>query len=341
MPKVKEGFVNHDKCINCGLCEKVCPVLNNTPVNNEPKAYACINKDEKIRMDSSSGGTFTLIAEQVINSGGVVFGAGFDEDFTVVHSYAESRESLSNFHGSKYVQSKIGDMYKQAEKFLKQRRQVLFTGTPCQIAGLKSYLRKLYDNLLCVDFICFGVPSTKVWKKYISYHENNIGAPVRRVSFRNKKQGWKRFSMFLSFDNGMKHIESFDKDFFMQAFLKKICLRPSCHACNFKTLHRQSDITLADFWGVQNLLPEMDDDKGTSLVFINSHRGELIFEQIKDKLLYNMVDLNEAVRYNLSAVKSVKQHPNRENFFKELDLISFDALVKKYIQFNVSKIKEN
>ena len=341
-----EGFwypvVDYNKCINCGLCENVCPVMHKTQENNEPRAYACINKNEIVRLKSSSGGIFTLVAEHVINNDGVVFGASFHKDFTVVHSYVETKEDLEKFRGSKYVQSKIGDAYKQAEQFLRDGRQVLFSGTPCQIAGLKSFLQREYDNLLCIDIVCHGVPSPKVWERYISYHENRIGASVKRIAFRRKDKGWKRFSVSLLFNNDTEYLETFDKDLFMQAFLKNICLRPSCYACNFKTLYRQSDITLADFWGIENLLPEMDDDKGTSLVFINSARGESVFKRIKDKILYKEVDINKAVEYNLSAIKSVEKNPKRDKFFKELDRVPFDELVKKYCSDRILvRVKRN
>ena len=341
-----EGFwypvVDYNKCINCGLCENVCPVIHKIQENTEPRAYACINKNEIIRLESSSGGIFTLVAEHVIDNNSVVFGASFDKGFTVVHSYVESKEDLEKFRGSKYVQSKIGDAYKQAELFLREGKQVLFSGTPCQVAGLKSFLQREYDNLLCIDVVCHGVPSPKVWERYISYHENRAGASVKRIAFRRKDNGWKRYSISLSFNNDTEYIETFDGDLYMRAFLKNVCLRPSCYACNFKTLHRQSDITLADFWGIQNLLPKMDDDKGTSLVFINSVRGESVFKKIKDKILCEEVDINKAVEYNLSAIKSVEKNPKRDKFFKELDQVPFDQLVKKYCSDGILvKVKRN
>lgn len=334
MESDSEGFwypvVDYDKCIKCGLCIKVCPIINKTAIENEPIAYACYNKDETIRLRSSSGGIFTLIAEYIIDNGGAVFGAGFDKDFAIVHSYVKTREELEKLRGSKYVQSKIGDTYKRTKKLLDQGRKVLFTGTPCQIGGLKSYLQKDYSNLFCTDIICHGVPSPKVLQKYICYHENQVGSSTRRISFRRKDEGWKRYSVSLSFENNTEYLQTLDNDLFMKAFLSNVCLRPSCYSCNFKTLHRQSDITLADFWGIQNVLPEMDDDKGTSLIFINSVNGQLILEEIKDKISYKEVDINQAVLYNSSAIRSVEHSVNRKNFFKEIDQLSFDQLIKRY-----------
>ena len=334
MVEDNEGFlypqVDEPNCISCGMCEKVCPIIHQEEVSNEPKAYACYNKDEPVRMESSSGGLFTLIAEQVINNGGVVFGASFDKEFNVAHRYVETKEELGELRGSKYVQSKIGDTYKKSKEFLKQGRQVLFTGTPCQIGGLKSYLEQDYNKLFCIDIICHGVPSPKVWKKYVSYRENRAGAPARRIAFRRKDGGWKRFSVSFLFNNDTEYVQTVDKDLYMQAFLKNACLRPSCYACNFKTLHRESDITLADFWGIQNVFSEMDDDKGASLVFVNSTSGESMFAQIKDKISYKEVDINQAVAYNSSAIKSVEYNPKREKFFNKVDQLPFDELVNKY-----------
>lgn len=334
MESDSEGFlypkVNIQNCINCGLCEKVCPVLHNEKIDNEPQAYACFNKNEHVRLESSSGGIFTLIAEQIINDNGVVFGVGLDEDLTAIHSYVETKDQLKSFRGSKYVQSKVGEIYKKAETFLKQGRKVLFTGTPCQVAGLKSYLQKDYDNLFCIDIICHGVPSPKVWKKYLSYHEKRVGAKAIGANFRHKNKGWNRFSMALEFNNGNEHIQTLDKDLFMQAFLKDTCLRPSCHKCNFKSLHRLSDITLADFWGINKVLPQMDDDKGTSLLLINSKNGKAMFDSLKQSISFEKVDLEKAVSYNPAAFRSASENPNRKGFFEDIDKLSFDKLVDKY-----------
>ena len=334
MENDKEGFwypkVDLDKCIKCKKCVNVCPIINKTTIENEPLAYACFNKNEDIRMESSSGGIFSLVAEQIILNNGVVFGVGFDKDFNVVHSYVENKEDLNKFRGSKYVQSKIGDTYKQVKNFLEEGIEVLFTGTPCQISGLKSYLGKDYNNLFCMDNICHGVPSPKVWEKYVDFREKKSVSTTQRIAFRRKDEGWKRFSVSLLFKNDTEYRENVSNDLFMRAFLKDVCLRPSCYACEFKTLHRESDITMADFWGVQNILPEMDDDKGTSLIFVNSDNGQSMFEKIEDTMLYKEVYINEAVKYNSAAIKSVECNPNRENFFADLDNTEFDKLVKKY-----------
>jgi coenzyme F420-reducing hydrogenase beta subunit len=334
MTKDAEGFeypkVNHDKCIKCIKCIKICPIINKTMTCNKPAAYACVNNDESIRIQSSSGGVFTILAEQVVDNGGVVFGASFDEDFELKHCYLDSKDNLEKLRGSKYVQSKIGIAYNQAKEFLDCGRNVLFSGTPCQIGGLKSFLGKSYDNLLSIDIICHGVPSPDVWKKYVKFREKLAGSPVERIAFRCKSEGWKQYSMSLFFKNNTEYRKDRRNDLYMKAFLKNTCLRPSCYACEFKGLNRQSDITLADFWGIQNVLPKMDDDKGTSLVLVNSSIGRLKINEIMERVVCKEVDIHEAIKYNSSAVKSAQMNPKRENFFKDLNILSFDVLVKKY-----------
>ncbi|MBR2023694.1 MAG: Coenzyme F420 hydrogenase/dehydrogenase, beta subunit C-terminal domain [Clostridia bacterium] len=274
-----EGFlypqVDSSKCTRCGLCEKICPVLHKKPIDETmlPKAYAAYNIDEEIRMQSSSGGLFTLFATAIIHRGGVVFGASFHDDFSVEHSFTESVEGLAKFRGSKYVQSKIGDSYKQAETFLQQGRWVLFTGTPCQIGGLYAYLRRDYDTLLTQDIICHGVPSPLVWQKYLD-EKRKENKTISAVSFRDKEKGWKQFSMAITFANGIRYSKTLGVDSMMRVFLSDWCLRPSCHDCAYKTKNRHSDITLADYWGIEKVHLEMFDDKGTSLLLVHTPKGE-------------------------------------------------------------------
>lgn len=328
--------VDYNKCIKCGLCIKVCPIINKTIVDNQPFAYACINKNDTIRLESTSGGIFTLIAEQIIDEGGVVLGAGFTQDFLVEHSFIEKKEEISLFRGSKYVQSKIGNMYIKVKEFLNQGKKVLFSGTPCQIGGLKSYLGKDYKNLFCIDIICHGVPSPLVWRKYISYREKIAGSKSKRIAFRQKNEGWKRYSVSFLFDNDIMYQKTMDNDIYMKAFLKDICLRPSCYDCSFKTIHRESDLTLADFWGIQNIIPKMDDDKGTSLVFVNSPKGQQMITDITDKILLKPVDINRAVSYNSAAIKSAPYNIKRKAFMENVDKLPFDKLVKKYCNESIS-----
>lgn len=311
----EKGFryplVDECLCIDCGLCEKVCPVINQEEVKKPLKVYAAQNPNEEVRLKSSSGGIFTMLAEAVIAEGGVVFGARFDDNWEVEHGYTETKEGLAAFRGSKYLQSRTENTYKQAKDFLKTGRKVLFSGTSCQIAGLKKFLRKEYDNLITIDVVCHGAPSPLVWRTYLddfikrpkgAVGKNSVCSSLNEVpvltgiSFRDKSTGWKKFGFVLrgmsaskadkntvlsSVSTEEKHDvllhETLDKNLFMQVFLKNLCLRPSCSACPAKSGKCGSDITLADYWGIWNHHPELDDDKGTSLVLINSIAGNDLY----------------------------------------------------------------
>lgn len=331
----EKGFrypvIDKEKCIQCDLCSKVCPIISKKKIENNPIAYACYCKDEKIRINSSSGGMFTLIASQIINEGGLVYGASFDEKFNIKHIKVDKIEDLQKLRGSKYVQSDIGNTYKEVKKYLDENRKVLFTGTPCQIEGLKCYLQKEYDNLYLQDFICHGVPSPKVWKIYKKYKKNNDKRNPIEIEFRNKDNGWKLFNLKIKYTDKSVYKKNQTKDLYMKTFLQNLSLRDSCYNCRFKKYNRLSDITLADFWGIDNIMPEMNDNKGTSLLIVNSEKGQIIFDKIKKDAKYKETNLKEAIKYNPSMIESVKNNPNREKFFNDLDNTDFEKLAKKYL----------
>ena len=334
MEEAADGFLypilDKSRCTNCDKCKQLCPVLQKKEVINSPITYAAFNKDEKVRQDSSSGGIFTLLAFYVIDNGGVVFGACFDEHFNVVHNISDKKEDIAKFRGSKYVQSTIGSAYKLAKNYLDNGRMVLFSGTPCQIGGLMAYLGKNYENLITQDFICYGVPSPKVLRKYIDYREKVANSKTTKIMFRRKDEGWKKSYMAFYFKNETEYSEIKYKDMMFKLFYRNICLRLSCHNCAFKSVHRQSDITLADFWGIENVLPHMDDGKGTSLVFVNSEIGVKIFGEIEHNLVYEKTDIEQSIKSNPYVAESVPMHSRREEFFGELDCIALDTLVIKY-----------
>lgn len=342
MKEDKEGFfypsINTEKCIECGVCKEVCPAIVSKDYSGNSVAYAAINKNLEQRLASSSGGIFILLAESVIAQNGVVFGAKLDDRFQVVHCYAEDLKGVKEFQGSKYVQSKIGNTYIEARQFLEEGKIVLYSGTPCQIEGLKTYLGKEYDNLISIDIICHGVPSPKVWRKYVEFQSQQLGE-IKKVSFRNKSNGWKDFLIRLEFLNGTIYNQKISKDFYMRAFLQNVSLRPSCGKCQYKKLHRTSDITLADFWGVVNLFPEMDDDKGTSAVIIHSIKGQEVFEALKEKILFEQVKVEQIAYYNPAMIESVKVSKYRKKYFANLDELCFDMLSDKYTKRYQGKYK--
>ena len=315
-----EGFFypesDTEACIQCGLCEKVCPVLHPYDEHHPHEVLAVINKNEKVRMESSSGGVFTLLAEDIISKGGVVFGVRFDEHWQAVFDYAETKEGIAAFRGSKYLQARVGSSFSQCKQFLDESRWVLFSGTQCQIAALHHYLHKKYPKLLTVDFICHGVPSPKVWEHYLHEVVNYGCHTIRDIKFRDKRLGWKRYSFTLDYDdqqNTITFTSAFSKNPFMRAFLSNLILRPSCYSCPAKGGRSNSDITIADFWGIDHVVPEMDDDRGTSLVLIHSEKGcSLLHSDIVNCV---MATYDDVLHYNPSVARSSPCHPKRSEFF--------------------------
>lgn len=328
-----EGFlypqVDSSKCIDCHLCEKVCPVINQYDTRTPLNVYAAKNSNDEVRRLSSSGGIFTLLAEQTIKDGGVVFGACWDKNWNVKHDYIDNISDLQKFRSSKYLQSVIGNSYLKAEQFLKIGRKVMFTGSPCQIAGLKHFLRKEYDNLLAVEVICHSVPSPGVWQKYLTTRLHTLRwekSDIRNISFRDKKTGWKTYSFLIENNDGNSFTELSNKNAFMRGFLADLYTRPSCHACPAKQLRSGSDLTLGDFWGVESLMPEIDDDNGVSAIIVNSDKGKQVLHNINVEL--HEVSYNELITRNPALVKSFPITPKRTVFFKE-DGYTFEEKVKR------------
>lgn len=329
-----EGFwypkVNEDICIQCNMCVNVCPILQKEEkMETETVAYACFNKDEEIRYKSSSGGVFTSLATKVLEKEGIVFGAAFNEEFQVNHCAVDKIEDLHKLRGSKYMQSKIGDNYKLAKEYLDAGRWVYFSGTPCQIDGLKKFLKKNYDKLICQDIICHGVPSPKVFERYLNEKNKQYNQKVENLTFRSKVYSWPNYAVKIDFAD-RSYIASHKNDYYMKAFLSDLILRPSCYQCNSKGINRNSDITLADFWGVKNVLPKMNDRQGVSLVIIHSDKGKEIFAEIMDEIYSEKVDVLEAIKYNPSMCISSNRPVRRDEFLSNIDNDSFEKYSKKY-----------
>lgn len=325
-----EGFwypaVDLSICVDCGLCEKVCPVINRYEEKKEPlKSVACRTSDKDLLEKSSSGGFFSELAQYIISQEGVVFGARFDKNWNVVHDYVETLEGLSVFRGSKYVQSNIGNTYKHVQNFLKEGRLVLFSGTPCQISGLNHFLRCEYDNLITIDFVCHSCPNPTIWDRYLKeISEKNNVSKITNITFRSKKNGWSKYSLEIQgvVDGKEKQIllESQNKNLYLRGFLQDLYTRPSCSQCPARNYTSNSDITMCDFWGMNKYYPELMDEKGMSIVLLNTQKSLKIFDSIKEiffnfEIPYLQV---EPKGLHLTITESVNKHPNREKFYKEL-----------------------
>lgn len=330
-----EGFlypvVDESLCTECGLCELVCPVINPPRLEGDSAAFAAWNQDEDVRADSSSGGVFNALMQRTFEQNGVVFGATFDDSMTLCHQAVHNETEGQALRGSKYLQSTIGAAYLEARKFLKQGRQVLFSGTPCQIAGLYAFLRKEYDNLLTCDVVCHGVPSPKVFAAYRAELERQYDAKTQRIAFRRKNFGWQLYSVSLSFDNDTEYLCVLNEDAFMIGFLRNIYLRPSCYACKFSRLPRVADISLGDFWGVGTHHPEWDDGRGTSLVIVQTEKGQQAFDACRQDITVHDADLDVAIQSNPCICGSVAPEVRREAFFSDLNHLPFEKVMKRYM----------
>ena len=324
----KEGFlypkINETKCIHCGLCYKICPAVHPKYANNEkPDCYAVMGSDE-LRLESSSGGMFSIIAEQVLSEKGYVCGAAYDRDkITVHHKVISSKKRLKDLRQSKYIQSNIGESFKQIKKLLLKGKSVFFVGCPCQVAGLKSYLGKEYPSLLTADIVCHGVPSRLVFEKFIS--DLPYKSAVKSINFRQKKvYGWTP-TMQIEYKNGEEYYKPRWECDYYKAFLSIMACRKSCGNCKFNRLPRQGDYTLADFWGIGEKYPGLDDGKGTSLVLLNNDKAAKHFEKIKGTFkTYALVDIELARKANWNVFGSSKEHWERDRFMKLIVNHSFN-----------------
>lgn len=323
-----EGFlyplVNEERCVRCGKCEDVCPVLHPRE-GHPPSAVYAIKHMGPQRRDSASGGAFSCFAEPVLKAGGVVFGARFNEAWSVEHGYAETVQDLEAFRGSKYVQSRIGNCYLQARHFLQAGRRVLFSGTPCQIAGLRTFLGETGGlDLLTVELICHGTPSPDVWRKYImEFAEKKRIRQIHSIKFRDKIYGWRQFSFVMAYKLEHKNAPpiTFYSEFrhdnlFMQGFFGHFYLRPICYSCPFRCFKSGADITIGDFWGIEDCLPDFEDPLGVSVVLVNNAKkfeGE--YAESFNECVMVPVSYADAFRKNPCLEKSVTSSPRRHEFF--------------------------
>lgn len=321
-----------DKCIGCKACEKVCPVLNIPSVSVSSKYFAAINFNRSQRERSSSGGIFSLLAENILEEGGVVYGALYDDNKMVRHSAVERIEDIQLLQGAKYSQSILGNSFSKIKEELTKGRKVLFAGTPCQIAGLKAFLKKEYDNLLLIDFICHGVPSPEAWKSYLNYRKQKDGQNTiaKEINLRSKETGWSlyNYSVKFRYNTGYEYQSISGEDEYLKAFINNLIIGPACNSCLFKGMHRCSDITLGDFWGIWNLYPDMDDNKGTSAVCVHSKKGDCVWQQISGNCKTVEVCEEDISRNNPSIKMSAQKNDFAEDVCKSMSTMSFENVIR-------------
>lgn len=333
----KYGFykpvVDQEKCTNCGLCEKICPLDKNNSNNyNEPKVFVFQNSNKETLYKSASGGAFSALATQIINEGGIVYGVVWNENIVAIHDRAETIEQLERMYSSKYVQANTNNSFIRAKEDLENGRIVLFSGTPCQIAGLKSYLRKYYENLFTVDLVCHGVPSPLIFEKYKQEFMSkfSIDEKLININFRSKVKGWSS-SLILTTTTTTTISKLAKTDDYMNAFLNNLSINSSCLKCQFNTIPRIADISLADFWGVDNYKKELNDNKGLSLILINNSKAETFVNKYIQDLLEE-IPLEYAIKYNKNISGSSIAHRNRAEFLNKvcIENKTLKYCVKKY-----------
>ena len=332
----KKGFlypvIDDNICVDCGLCALSCPAINTPSYNvKDQQYYASWNLKQDIRKNSSSGGLFYEFASFVLKNNGVVFGAKFDSDFIVRHSYVDKIEDLCQLQGSKYVQSRIENTYIQAADFLKSGRKVLFSGVPCQIAGLKSFLKKDYENLLTIDLVCHGTPSPKLFDSYKDFVKTKYRlGDFNSFNFRSKDNSWHLFNIKIVDKNRKKYYGGFYEDAWIRGFLRNIFLRESCYTCKYATINRLSDISLADYWGYSPLTDDIK-HKGVSLLIVNNEKGKNVLSQLSNNLYLETKDLASALSTNMNLQRPCEKPDSSETFWSDYFTLPFENVISKWM----------
>lgn len=332
----KYPTIDKKRCINCWMCERVCPIINSNKWYDINEAYAMINNDEKTRLNSSSWWIFSLLANTILSQWGIIFWAAFDEDMNVHHISISNKKDLYKLMTSKYLQSSIWNTYKECKEYLEKWKPVLFTWVPCQIEWLYSFLKKEYDNLYTQDLICYWAPSPKIRQMYLKFMENKKGIKTGKANFREKSQSRSQYS--LSINNG-EYKMNHSKDPYMKLFAFAYIMRESCYSCKFKKMNRLSDITLADFWWIDNVDKSMNDKKWTSFAIIHSDKWKKLFNKIKNSCKFKWVNFNESIWFNPAYYSSVKTPKDRESLFRDINEKNFDEIAKKYTWWFIKTIR--
>lgn len=327
----REGFLypilNEEECIRCGLCKVHCPIVNETRNNGVLSSYGLIHKNRNVTDDSASGGAFTAISEYVLSENGVVFGCSFNENIEAVTVSVEKHEDLNLLRGSKYVQCNTNKQYKSIKEMLERGRYVLYCATPCQIAGLKAYLKKDYEKLILVDLFCHGTPSPGLFKKYLKWLGGKHNGKITEYSFRDKRYGWGTKGHFCT----DREFELPGSDPYYYSFLMGRTYRPVCYQCKYATGNRPGDLTIGDFWGVEIHHPNIPTENGVSAVLINTTKGLEVFDRIVDKVCYFQTTFENISRHNGQLVKPTKKYPKRDKIYAQLDKWPFERLANRYL----------
>lgn len=348
MREDEEGFlypkVNIEVCVKCGLCEKVCPILNKEDRNKySQEGYVVQHKDERILRESTAGGAFTAIAEHIISLDGIVFGVKLDKNFNAKHTYVDNVGDLKVFRNSKYIQSDVGETYQQAKSFLEEDRYVCFSGTPCQIEGLIKYLGRGYEKLVTVDVVCRSVPSPLIFKKYLQYQEQESKYKIKDIKFRDKYYGYKYSTMNIIADrNRGNYHKGIESDAWLRAFFSNICNRPSCYKCEFRSQYRSSDFTIWDCFNVGRFNKELDNDKGATRIIVHTDKAKQLFKEISQNLKYEKVDLEKLTNNVRELEDSPELNKKRREFFEDAIYMDGKELFEKYfpttIQVNIKRL---
>lgn len=344
----REGFlyptVDISLCVNCGLCDKVCPMQLNGTYAVPTEAYVVQNRNDTIRRQSTSGASINAIAEEVLSHGGFVYGVELSNDLKCRHIEVTKKSDLKKLQGSKYVQSDTDNVYRKVRERLKEEKEVLFIGTPCQVTALKSFLKKDYEKLLCIDFACHGVPSPGVFREYVQYIERVYHKKVKNINFRDKSYGYAAQNQKITFVDGSTKEGSNAIKTFLRMMFNGLILRPTCYECKFKTLGRASDITVYDCQLIGKFYPDMDDNKGTSNLIVHTNKGHNIIssEYVKKHMDIRKVDINAIIEYEgIMLYESAKINPRRAAFFDDYQHMTYGEVTKKYAPGSIKIIIGN
>lgn len=329
----EEGFkypvINKDLCIECGLCFKSCPNIEKNSKNNIIEVYGAKNRNNEERATSRSGGVFVAMSDYILENNGIIYGAKLNDDFSVSHFRATNKEERFHLKGSKYVQSDMGDTTKKVKEDLLENKKVLFSGTACQVDAVNKVIPSKYkDNLYTCDLICHGVPSNKIFRDFLEYLEKKYNKKIKEFNFRDKKFGWDSHYETITFEDN----SVISTQYFRNLFYRHNILRPACHKCNYANKNRPADITIADFWGIDEVNPQFNDNKGVSLVIINTAKGKEMFEKIKDNLLTMDCSIEDCIKHTYTLSNPTPVSEEREQFWKDYKEKDFEYIIEKYAE---------